>query len=88
MTNRFDLLVDAFLLYAEHLSTCNTWLHKHKSAIDRRATCTSGACTCGLLSVLTMLQPDIKYVTPCPDALTQSAITTKHLRLVRPKQPE
>lgn len=66
----YDKLIDAFLLYAEHLTTCKSWVHRHRQPIDKRAICTQGTCTCGLLDVLTMLRPDIEYTTPCTDVDT------------------
>jgi hypothetical protein len=67
MAHKLNKLVDAFLLYAEHLTTCKSWTHRHKQTVDRRARCTRTECTCGLLELLTLLRPDVEYVTPCTD---------------------
>lgn len=67
MAHKYDKLVSAFLLYAEHLITCKSWSHRHRQPIDKRAICTNGSCDCGLLDVLTLLRPDIEYTTPCTD---------------------
>jgi hypothetical protein len=68
----YNELAARFIEYADHTAACYTARggHKHHPLSDDRIVCHMAPCTCGLLIILSVLNPTITYGMHCPDVPT------------------
>jgi hypothetical protein len=68
----YNELAARFIEYADHTHTCYDARggHKHYPLSDDRIVCHMAPCTCGLLIILSLLNPTITYGIHCPDVPT------------------
>jgi hypothetical protein len=70
--NEYMELAARFVEYADHTAGCYSSRndHNHTPLADDRIVCHMAPCTCGLLIILSLLNPDITYGIHCPDVPT------------------
>lgn len=68
--NEYAELAASFCQYADHTDACYAAMgvHRHRMPVDDRVVCEAAPCTCGLLVILSVLNPTITYGVSCPDA--------------------